>query len=506
MTSGGDASTARRERAHDVRKRDRPRAQGDGARAAGAALGRLDGEPGRCRRAACGRRRAPRRRRCRTAPASPTQAIEAPASVSDPARIAPGVADGATQQIVATASTNGIPSAALRAYQRAAQVIDAADAAATSSWQLIAAIGRVESNHGRVRRQHADDDGRRRRPASTASPLNGAQRHPARSSTPTPASSTTTRVYDRAVGPMQFIPSTWSVVGVDADGDGVAQPAGHRRRGPRTAVYLCSGDDDLGTEPASGRRSTATTTARTTSTWCSPIMEAYAAGRLHRRSRTSTGRRRAHHDLAAAPRARHGDPGRRTSRSRRPHLDATRRPRPGHRPAARDGDSTAAPPPRAAAPVAAVEHPRRPPAPARARRRPGATCRRHVRAVPTARARLRPPGSCATTRSPRRRAQRSRSPATGPRLRAADRPPASMRHAARQRGSPDRAWRAPSARSRLGRSAKSTVAGCDVAGRRSLLPLPRDHDLRRRHRRRGALESAGHHLDHHQHTFVAARP
>ena len=28
--------------------------------------------------------------------------------------------------------------------------------------------------------------------------------------------------WDRAVGPMQFIPSTWSVVGVDADGDGTA--------------------------------------------------------------------------------------------------------------------------------------------------------------------------------------------------------------------------------------------------------------------------------------------
>ncbi len=32
---------------------------------------------------------------------------------------------------------------------------------------------------------------------------------------------------------MQFIPSTWAVVGVDADGDGVRNPHGHRRRGAR---------------------------------------------------------------------------------------------------------------------------------------------------------------------------------------------------------------------------------------------------------------------------------
>ena len=36
--------------------------------------------------------------------------------------------------------------------------------------------------------------------------------------------------WDRAVGPMQFIPSTWAWSGRDGDGDGVAQPARPRRR------------------------------------------------------------------------------------------------------------------------------------------------------------------------------------------------------------------------------------------------------------------------------------
>ena len=51
---------------------------------------------------------------------------------------------------------------------------------------------------------------------------------------------------------MQFIPSTWSVVGVDADGDGVRNPQDIDDAALGTAVYLCSGSDDLGTD--AGRR------------------------------------------------------------------------------------------------------------------------------------------------------------------------------------------------------------------------------------------------------------
>ena len=54
--------------------------------------------------------------------------------------------------------------------------------------------------------------------------------------------------YDRAVGPMQFIPSTWSVVGVDADSDSQRNPQDIDDSALATAVYLCSGDDDLAGE------------------------------------------------------------------------------------------------------------------------------------------------------------------------------------------------------------------------------------------------------------------
>ncbi|MDN5895741.1 MAG: lytic murein transglycosylase [Nocardioides sp.] len=53
--------------------------------------------------------------------------------------------------------------------------------------------------------------------------------------------------FDRAVGPMQFIPSTWSVVGVDADSDGKRNPQDIDDAALAAAVYLCSGDDNLST-------------------------------------------------------------------------------------------------------------------------------------------------------------------------------------------------------------------------------------------------------------------
>ncbi len=178
----------------------------------------------------------------------PAQAIEAPASVSDGSQL--GVNDAEAQQIIATASTSGIPSAALSAYQRAETVINAADTGCRLSWQLIAAIGRVESNHGRANGNTLDDNGLAT-PGIFGVPLNGSNR--------------TTEIvdtdagqfdndpsYDRAVGPMQFIPSTWSVVGVDADGDGVRNPQDIDDAALGTAVYLCSGSDDLGTD--AGRR------------------------------------------------------------------------------------------------------------------------------------------------------------------------------------------------------------------------------------------------------------
>jgi hypothetical protein len=180
----------------------------------------------------------------------PREAIEAPASLSTRVQLAPGV-KGDPDDAVGDAAVNGIPSAALTAYQRAETVINAADTACHLPWQLVAAIGRVESDHGRVHGSHLDDSGQAR-PAIYGIALDGSH-HTVRIIDTDAGQLDGDARFDRAVGPMQFIPSTWSVVGVDADGDAKRNPQDIDDAALATAVYLCSGDDDLATD--AGRRS-----------------------------------------------------------------------------------------------------------------------------------------------------------------------------------------------------------------------------------------------------------
>ncbi len=181
----------------------------------------------------------------------PTQAIEAPASVSSPDSAAPGLKGSTKATVVKTASTSAIPSAALSAYQRAETVINAADKSCNLQWQLVAAIGRVESNHGRYGGSTLNDEGVAR-PGIIGIALNG-KNNTARISDTDAGQYDNDLRFDRAVGPMQFIPSTWSVVGVDADGDGQRNPQDIDDAALATAVYLCSGNDDL--SAAAGQRS-----------------------------------------------------------------------------------------------------------------------------------------------------------------------------------------------------------------------------------------------------------
>ena len=177
----------------------------------------------------------------------PTEVIEAPASVSR----GDDISAGSAAQAIATASTNGVPSAALAAYQRAEAVINTADESCNLPWQLVAAIGRVESDHGRFGGSFLDDEGVAT-PGIYGVRLDGSGQTSEIRDTDAGALDRDVR-FDRAIGPMQFIPSTWSVVGVDADSDGTRNPQDIDDAALATAVYLCSGTEDLSQE--SGQRS-----------------------------------------------------------------------------------------------------------------------------------------------------------------------------------------------------------------------------------------------------------
>ncbi|RLV49112.1 hypothetical protein D9V37_11120 [Nocardioides mangrovicus] len=127
------------------------------------------------------------------------------------------------------AAYENVSEQALSAYQRAAQVIDTADPSCRLSWTLLAALGDVEARYGAFGPVLNGRNGRITVPDTDGGQIDGNPR------------------FDRAVGPMQLLPSTWSQVAVDADGDGKRDPQDLDDAALGAAVYLCGNDDDLGT-------------------------------------------------------------------------------------------------------------------------------------------------------------------------------------------------------------------------------------------------------------------
>jgi cell wall-associated NlpC family hydrolase len=140
-------------------------------------------------------------------------------------------AASSTQTPPAAAARAEIPAALLPHYQRA-------PACQGLPWQIVAAIGAVESDHGRHGGAHLDPatgdvsppiigpalNGRGY--AAVAVPAGGSPWHP-------------DRTWDHAVGPMQFLTATWAVWGVDGSGDGLASPHNAYDAIAAAGRYLC---------------------------------------------------------------------------------------------------------------------------------------------------------------------------------------------------------------------------------------------------------------------------
>jgi membrane-bound lytic murein transglycosylase B len=136
-----------------------------------------------------------------------------------------------------------VPARALMAYGNAELVLRTTEPACHLSWATLAGIGRVESNHGRFAGAALREDGRPSKPIIGV-PLDGGAGVKAIGDTDHGQWDGDPKV-DRAVGPMQFIPSTWRKWASDANLDGVGDPQQIDDAALAAGRYLCAGDRDL---------------------------------------------------------------------------------------------------------------------------------------------------------------------------------------------------------------------------------------------------------------------
>ena len=182
------------------------------------------------------------------ATAEPAPTDEPPASVTEvpdpaPATPAPPAAGGtaAVRPAVLPSNPWSVPDVLLAAYR---QAVAGAPPACHLPVSLLAAIGQVESGSLAGR---SLDAAHRSVPPVLGPVLDGVG---------TAAISDTdggrldgNSHWDRAVGPMQFIPGTWAAFGVDGDGDRRADPQNVYDAAASAAGYLCAGGRDLALPP-----------------------------------------------------------------------------------------------------------------------------------------------------------------------------------------------------------------------------------------------------------------
>ena len=143
--------------------------------------------------------------------------------------------------VAATAAKAGIPAAAVRAYADAQL---AEPRGCDVGWTTLAGIGWVESQHGTIGGRTLGDDGRSSTPILGPA-LNGHGELAAIPATPETTAWHGDRSWDHAVGPLQFIPSTWETWGADGDGDGTADPNDLDDAAYAAVLYLCADGHDL---------------------------------------------------------------------------------------------------------------------------------------------------------------------------------------------------------------------------------------------------------------------
>jgi membrane-bound lytic murein transglycosylase B len=137
-----------------------------------------------------------------------------------------------------------IPARSLVAYAAAEAAIKVTKPACNISWATLAGVGRVESHHGRYGGSRIAEDGVLT-PPIIGIPLDGSPGVRAIEDTDGGLLDGDAQ-WDRAVGAMQFLPTTWKRWGVRAGGDGAApDPQDIDDAALSAAGYLCASGGDL---------------------------------------------------------------------------------------------------------------------------------------------------------------------------------------------------------------------------------------------------------------------
>jgi membrane-bound lytic murein transglycosylase B len=147
--------------------------------------------------------------------------------------------------VARTASRAGVPIVAMTAYADAELLLDAEQPGCHIGWNTLAGIGWIESQHGTIGGRTLLANGY----SSTTivgPALNGVG-YAAIRATPASTAWHGDPTWDHAVGPLQFLSSTWNRWGADGDGDGVADPRDINDAALAAARYLCADGHNLST-------------------------------------------------------------------------------------------------------------------------------------------------------------------------------------------------------------------------------------------------------------------
>ncbi|MBO9523040.1 MAG: lytic murein transglycosylase [Nocardioidaceae bacterium] len=145
------------------------------------------------------------------------------------------------------AAKAGIPAPALRAYADSEIRLSREKPGCHLGWNTLAGIGWIESQHGTLGGRTLREDGYSL-PTTILGPALDGQRFAAIRSTPSSARWHGDTVWEHAVGPLQFLSSTWDRWGADGDGDGKADPRDLDDAALAAGRYLCADAHDLATD------------------------------------------------------------------------------------------------------------------------------------------------------------------------------------------------------------------------------------------------------------------